>query len=718
MKTSRIIVAAILLGAASLSLSAWSPKGDKIKTRWAADVTPETAWQSYPRPQLVRTDWQNLNGLWKLAISDRNADAKNISYDREILVPYCIESSLSGVMESFTPEQKFWYSREFTLAPSWKGKNIILHFGAVDYACEVYVNGKFVGSHVGGNNSFSLDITKAVKTKGANTLEVRGTDPTDTGTVTRGKQQLNPKGIWYTPVSGIWKTVWMEPVSALSIKSVVPTTAISGKVSFDITLSGKATGKELVEIEVLDGGKKIAGYEGPVSGAALTVEQPELWSPDSPKLYRTVLTLKSAGKVLDKAESYFAIREISTVIDQMGNTRFALNGDILFQWGPLDQGWWPDGLLTPPSEEAMIYDMIQLKKMGFNTIRKHIKVEPELYYHYADSLGLMIWQDMPSGFQTAKAGEQHVGAYAAHDWDAPAEHEEQWKFEYEEMVNNLKFFPSITTWVVFNEGWGQFRTAKTAEFAYGLANGRIINAVTGWTDRKVGDIYDIHNYPSTAMKLVDECGGRMSVLGEFGGLGLPVEGHTWQETNGWGYKNMAASLDLLNNYSRLCYDLEALIAQGLCAAIYTQTTDVEIELNGFMTYDREVCKLNEQNLHMLHSRLYNVEPTMFKYLVKRSPEKKIARIAPRQSVVYKENFNFDGSTENLSIWLESGTNAVIKINGKEIFNGAIRQTRSYNHYNISDYVKYLRKGENTIEFSLTNEAPKKAASFDFALTTF
>ena len=709
---------AIALFLSSTAAFAWKPAGDRIMTKWGKSLTPETAWQSYPRPQLQREQWQNLNGLWECSVTSQDAAMSSVKFDKEILVPFAIESALSGLGERFLPTDKLWYKRSFTVDPSWKGKNVILHFGAVDYSCEVFVNGKSVGKHVGGNNSFSFDITKALKSKGANTLVVAVTDPTDTATDTRGKQQLNPRGIWYTPVSGIWKTVWLEPVSKTSIKQILADTDIkTGKVSFNIILNG-ATGSETASIEVLDGDKVVANYEGPVSDAAVTVPSPVLWAPDQPKLYNTRIVLKKAGKVLDSACSYFAIREISKVKDVMGNTRFALNGKAVFQWGPLDQGWWPDGLLTPPSEEAMIYDMVQLKKMGFNTIRKHIKVEPELYYYYADSLGIMMWQDMPSGFETAKASEQHVGSNWENDWDAPAEHEAQWKYEYKEMVDNLRFYPCITTWVVFNEGWGQFRTAEMVAYAESLRNGRIINGVTGWTDRNVSDIYDIHNYPSTSMKLKDECNGRISILGEFGGLGLPVEGHTWSKANGWGYRNMDGALSLMNDYSRLVYDLEALIPMGLSGAIYTQTTDVEVELNGFMTYDREITKLNPGMMHVLASRLYAAEPAVYKHLVERTPGGKIKEIAPASSMTYKDSFNYDGKTSNLSLWLESASTIKVTINGTVVFDAPIRQTRNFNHYNISDYVSVLKKGENSIIFEIKNEAPKKATSFDYAITTF
>lgn len=718
----KIILAA---SAAALLLSlipaaAWSPAGDRIMTRWGKEVTPDNVWQSYPRPQLRREQWKNLNGLWNYSVTAQDAALSSVAFDGEILVPFAIESSLSGVGRAFQPTDKLWYRTTFSLDRSWKGKNIILHFGAVDYRCEVFVNGKSAGRHVGGNNSFSFDITRFVKTSSENTLVVAVTDPTNTEADTRGKQTLEPRGIWYTAVSGIWKTVWLEPVSPTSIVKVVPQGDIAtGRVSFAFDLRG-AKGGETVAIEVLDGGKVIASYEGKPDDAAVTVPDPVLWSPDCPKLYDFNVTLRRGSAVLDNASSYFALRQVSVVKDEMGNSRFALNGKALFQFGPLDQGWWPDGLLTPPSEEAMLYDMQVLKESGCNTIRKHIKVEPELYYYYADSLGLMMWQDMPAGFETAKAKEQHVGSSYPEDWDAPAEHEAQWKYEFAEMLDRLSFFPSITTWVVFNEGWGQFRTPQITEWVRSInCSDRLINSVTGWADRGVGDMYDVHNYPSTAMKLVNETGGRISVLGEFGGLSLRVDGHLWNPENGWvPYRSTSENLDLMNSYTRLMYDLEALVAQGLSGAIYTQTTDVEIELNGYMTYDREVQKMSPAILNILHSRLYAVKPAVYQTVIPRHLFPCVEKIAPASTAVFEEDFPYDGKSEHLSIWMSSPTTVTVYVNGVKVLATPVRQTRSYNHFNISNAIGLLHEGSNDIRFEIENRNPKAPASFDYSLTSY
>ena len=719
MNYKKLFAIAFLTLGLAVCASAYTPVQGKMMTRWGTQVTPENVWQSYPRPQLVRSDWQNLNGMWKCSVTAQDAGIGSVKFDKEILVPFCIESTLSGIGQSFMPEDRLWYKRSFTIDKAWKGKNILLHFGAVDYRCEVFVNGKSVGKHIGGNNSFFFDITRVARVGAENIVVVTVTDPTSTETDTRGKQLLEPRGIWYTPVSGIWKTVWLEPVAATSILRVTPETKMDGSVSFDFELRG-AKGSETVAIEVVDGGKVVASYEGKAAGAALKIADPELWTPDTPKLYHFNVALKRGKTVLDKASSYFAVRELGVVKDVMGNSRFALNGKSLFQFGPLDQGWWPDGLLTPPSEEAMIYDLQELKKMGVNTIRKHIKVEPELYYYYTDSLGIMMWQDMPSGFIPNQTPTQHVGSNDPQDWDAPVEHEAQWKKEFTEMYQTLRFFPSITTWVIFNEGWGQFRTPEITAWVKDLDKGaHMINSVTGWTDRNVGDMLDIHNYPSTAMKLKDDCGGRISTLGEFGGLSLRVEDHLWNSSVGWvPYRSTSGNVDLMNSYSRLMYDLEGVIAHGLSGAIYTQTSDVETELNGYMTYDREVVKFNEASLNILHSRLYEVQPAVYEHIVTRPEEPLVRGIKPGETATYTHEFEAGKAYKHLDIWISSNNFVTAILNGHEVFAGQVRQTRNYNHFNLSYAAKYLKPGKNVFEFKIENRNPKQLTEFRYGLTGY
>lgn len=716
---------------------AWAPQGDKIKTEWADKVTPQNAWQNYPRPQLKRTEWTNLNGLWKYAVTNMSTDKNKVKFNDEILVPFAIESALSGVAKTFTPEDKMWYRREFTADNISKDKLTFLHFGAVDYECQVWVNNQLVGSHKGGNNPFSFDITKFLKKKGNQVLELSVTDPTDTESITRGKQQLNQRGIWYTPVSGIWQTVWLESVDETHIRSIHPQANITKstvKVNMDIA---DMDGNEQINIRVLDNGKAIATVSQKAT-KVIEIALPNIiqWTPETPKLYTLEIELKDGKKVLDKVESYFAMREISTVTDDKGYKRVGLNGKPIFQWGTLDQGWWPDGLLTPPSAEAMLWDMVQLKNMGFNTIRKHIKVEPALYYYYADSLGLMLWQDMPSGYSTKRQEQEFLNAESKEDWNAPAEVAAQRQKELNEMIDNLSFFPSITTWVIFNEGWGQHNTKAIAEWTMQKDPTRLINAVSGWTERYVGNFYDIHNYPATSMIFPQYSGNRISVLGEFGGLGLPVQNHLWNPNmRNWGYKNMDGSIDFVNDYSRLLYDLETLIAQGLSAAIYTQTTDVEGEVNGLITYDRKITKIPVQYLNILHSRLFRVPAAKTITLIadsqngpKQNREITLNGVKQTVQTPYEikgdatvtavQKFKTDRLFTNLSLWLNVNDYAKVKLNGVTILDQPVRYTRHYNQYNISNFASYLQKGENILEIEVTQKENGKNMDFDFGLTGF
>lgn len=714
---------------------AWTPKGDKIKTQWGETVTPENAWRTYPRPQLKRTDWQNLNGLWKYAIIDQKTEKNAVKFTDEILVPFAIESSLSGVAKTFTPNDKLWYQRSFTVNAKDKGKQILLHFGAVDYACQVWVNNKLVGSHTGGNNPFSFNITSALKASGIQTLELSVVDPTDYESITRGKQQLNQKGIWYTPVSGIWQTVWFEAVNNTYINSVLTTSDIAKKtiqLNFDIV---NAKGNERLKIKVLNGKNEIAVVNQKVTdNIEISIPNPVLWSLATPKLYTLQIELLNGKKSIDKVESYFAMREVKVAKDNMGYNRVFLNGKPVFQYGTLDQGWWPDGLLTPPSPEAMIWDMIQLKEMGFNTIRKHIKVEPALYYYYADSLGIMLWQDMPSGFATARAKEEHIGHLDTKDWEAPASVAAEWRKEFTEMITNLRFFSCITTWVVFNEGWGQHNTVENVKWAQNLDKSRIINGVTGWTDRKLGDMYDVHNYPVTSMIKTKYNDNRISALGEFGGLGLPLKEHLWNPNmRNWGYKNIDGAIDLATDYARLMYDLETLIAQGLGAAIYTQTTDVEGEVNGLITYDRKIIKLPAGLISIMHSRLYNQTSASAVELIADAQggdtlEREITidginqkvnmpyQITKASKIKCVQSFKTDKLYKNLSLWLDVNGSTSILLNGVKVFESDVRNTRCYNQFNISNFSYLLQKGENTLVIEVDQKA--KRGDFDFGLTAF
>ena len=585
------ILFTLALGAMSQVFThAWEPKGDKIKTVWAEQVTPENVWQSYPRPQLQRAEWINLNGLWKYAVTDQNTVRKNVSFEGEILVPFAIESSLSGVQKTFLPTDKLWYQREFTLDPSWKNKSAILHFGAVDYECQVWVNNRLVGTHKGGNNPFSFDITKYLKKSGPQSIEVAVTDPTDTESISRGKQQLNQEGIWYTPVSGIWQTVWLEAVNKTYIRQVLPSTDIerkSVKLAFDIA---GAKGNEEVKIEVLDDGKVIKTVEQKLTNAMeIDVPNAVLWSPESPKLYHLNIVLSNGGRVLDRVKSYFALRKVDARKDECGYNRICLNNQPIFQYGPLDQGWWPDGLYTAPTDEALLYDIVKTKAWGFNMIRKHVKVEPARWYYHCDKEGMLVWQDMPSG----DMGNQ----WAPHTYNGGTDKERteesirNYYKEWKEIMDLCVSNPSVVVWVPFNEAWGQFDTEKAAEWTKTYDPSRLVNPASGGNFRACGDILDLHNYPGPAMYLFDPV--RVNVLGEYGGIGLAVENHLWWNKRNWGYVQFKNSDEVTAEYVKYAKELKAMVPKGFSAAVYTQTTDVEGEVNGLMTYDRKVIKINE-----------------------------------------------------------------------------------------------------------------------------
>lgn len=561
----------------------WAPKRGPLTTPWVEQITPDQVHPEYPRPQMVRSEWKNLNGLWEYAITDAEAE-QPADFTGEILVPFPVESALSGVMQPVLPDQRLWYRRSFDVPQAWSGRRILLHFGAVDCEAQVWVNGHSAGIHQGGFDAFSFDVTDYLQPTGPNELVVAVLDPTDTGTQARGKQVLRPGGIMYTAVTGIWQTVWLEPVSPISIESmrIVPDVD-RGSVSVSVqTHSVGATGIVNVVVKEADGeivGRAIGQVGTPVQ-VALPVAR--LWSPDTPYLYQVDVDLRAGGSVQDRVESYFGMRKVALGKDPQGLTRILLNDEFLFQVGPLDQGWWPDGLYTAPSDEALRYDIEVTKQLGFNMLRKHVKVEPARLYYWADRLGLLVWQDMPSG-------DRGIGPQDP-DIQRTAQSAHQYYRELQAMIDGLYNHPSIIMWVPFNEGWGQFDTAKVVDFVKGYDPTRLVNNASGWTDRGVGDVNDMHRYPGPGMPEPEE--ERAVVLGEFGGLGLPLEGHTWQSSANWGYVSYENSDELTEAYVDLFRQMQSLIRDGLSGAVYTQTTDVEVEVNGLMTYDRKLLKLD------------------------------------------------------------------------------------------------------------------------------
>lgn len=590
----------------------WQPISGKIMTPWGEKLYSEKPLNEYPRPQLVRANWQNLNGLWQYAITSTSQQSLPGSFDGQILVPFCVESALSGVGKTVGKDQLLWYKNTLNQQPLKKGEQLLLHFGAVDWQCDVFMNGVKVGSHEGGSDPFSFNITRFLKKGNKQEIALRVWDPTDDGPQPRGKQVKNPHGIWYTPVTGIWQTVWTETVPTTYIASTRHTPDIDNKqLKVSAQIEGALPG-DLVKFVAYEGNTAVgeatlpSGVEG-----SLEIENPKLWSPASPYLYDLKIQLLRGVKQIDYAESYFAMRKITIQPDKKGIQRLALNDQILFQYGPLDQGWWPDGLLTAPSDEALAYDVAKTKEMGFNMIRKHIKVEPARWYKHCDSIGILVWQDMPSGDLVGNRWDMNPGKISGLNWDKErsATSEAYYRKEWNAIMETLHNFPSIVVWVPFNEAWGQFKTKEITEWTMKKDPSRLVNSASGGNYFYTGHILDIHNYPDPAMPDPTLFGknGQTLVLGEFGGLGLPIEGHTWQNKDNWGYQSFKNQEELLQRYTRLMTDFKRLIPMGLSAGVYTQTTDVEIETNGIMTYDRKVIKIPTATLVRLHNDLYNVK---------------------------------------------------------------------------------------------------------------
>jgi beta-galactosidase/beta-glucuronidase len=590
-RTLSFAISALAIFSAATLSAQWKPAGDKIKTQWADQIDPENVLPEYPRPQMVRTQWENLNGMWDFSLNERGGEA---SYGEKILVPFAVESSLSGLQKTVTPDDEMWYKRTFDVPTAWRGKDVLLHFGAVDWKADVYVNGNMVGSHQGGFTPFSFNVTPYLNARGSQTLEVRVWDPSDRGFQPRGKQIMRPNGIWYTAVSGIWQTVWMEPVASNHIAGVKAIPSVDdGSVSFTVS-APNAGGGDMVEITVLDGGTVVGSGKGR-AGANIGVRIPnaKLWSPDSPFLYDVKVTLVSGGKAVDAVDSYTAMRKISYRRDTNGIQRMYLNDEPLFHFGPLDQGWWPDGLYTAPTDEALLYDIQKTKEWGFNMIRKHVKVEPARWYYHCDREGILVWQDMPSGDGGNRWDADTYGG--GDDKNRTIESKNNYYQEWKEIMDLCISNPSVVVWVPFNEAWGQFDTEIVAEWTKNYDPSRLVNPASGGNHRDCGDIVDNHNYPKPRFKVYDS--NRVTVLGEYGGIGLPLENHLWNpDMRNWGYVQFKNAAEVTNEYIKYTEMLEHFVISGYAAAVYTQTTDVEGEVNGIMTYDRKVVKMDEDRI--------------------------------------------------------------------------------------------------------------------------
>ena len=574
-----LVVAGAVALASQTTFAQWKPVEGNMMTQWAKNVDPKAPWPEHPQPQLERKTWTNLNGLWDYSITEQGA-AKPATWDGQILVPYPIESALSGVKKPLTNKENLWYHRTFAAPQLAGGQRLLLHFGAVDWESTVTLNGKALGTHRGGYDAFTYDITDSIKA-GDNDLVLSVFDATG-GYQPKGKQHFpaikNPGGIMYTPCSGIWQTVWLEVVAESYVDDIRITPDLDGgKVVVKAMAKGKdAAGK--VKLTALADGKTVASSEGTAGqDIALKIDSPKVWTPDTPFLYD--LTIDYGN---DSVHSYFGMRKVSVGKDDKGFVRILLNNKFVFQVGFLDQGFWPDGIYTAPTDEALRWDIEATKKLGMNMARKHVKVEPQRWYYWADKLGLIIWQDMPAGGFAKGTTKEKDGTAASPEAD------QNLQTEMTAMVQQHMNHPSIIMWIVFNEGWGQYDTPRFVKFVKDMDPSRLVSNASGWHDRACGDIVDMHNYPGPGAPKSEPV--RASVLGEFGGLGFPVPGHTWVEKS-WGYRSMTSQKQLTNKYIDLLkksYELKD--SAGLNAVVYTQTTDCETECNGLITYDRAIIK--------------------------------------------------------------------------------------------------------------------------------
>jgi hypothetical protein len=709
-----------------------------LKTRWASEVSGTLPLPEHPRPQMRREAWGSLNGPWEYAIQPAAQEPPE-RYEGKILVPFPVESQLSGVQRSVGKENRLWYRRTFSRPPLVVEQRLLLHFGAVDWHAIVWVSGRQVGEHKGGYDPFTFDVTDALADGEEQTLVVSVWDPSDEGSQPCGKQKVNPHGIWYTPVTGIWQTVWWEVVPAAHIARLVITPDVDRRqVRVAVQAAGGGEGLTAAA-RLLAEGREVARAGRPAAEPmALTVEQPRLWSPDSPFLYDLEVRLLRDGQEIDRVESYCALRKIALVKDAAGwegagaLDRIALNDRVLFQCGPLDQGWWPDGLYTAPTDEALRYDLEITKQLGFNAARKHVKVEPARWYYWADRLGLMVWQDMPNAgpiFMSVGGPEGEAEPAAA----------AQFRAELQAMIDARYNHPSIVVWVPFNEGWGQHDTNATLRWVKEYDPTRLVNGPSGWTDMGFGDLYDLHRYPGPGM--YPPAPGRATVLGEFGGIGRALEGHLWKADQNWGYQNTQSDAELQQVYERLYQDLALCIRNGLAAAIYTQLTDVEVEVNGLLTYDRAVIKFDAGRLAALHRGLYapvttlrartvlpaaRQAPQQWRYTIEEpgegwersafddsgwqtgsapfgNPEAPLFRIATpwsSETIWLRRRFALTmeeiGLIENLHALLQNNDNATLYLNGVEVS----REKGHSTGYRLSPLGQAgrgaLREGENLL----------------------
>ena len=593
------VVVSLALGWSIPSASSADSPAPSLTTPWTEKVNPDAPLPEYPRPQLRRESWTNLNGQWDYAIRPADASGLPASYEGKITVPFAVESALSGAKRRISPNEKLWYRRSIASPKLAPGERLVLNFGAVNWQAEIFVNGAPLRRHLGGYDSFSIDLTDALKPAAEQEIVVAVTNPVETGAQPRGKQLSHPGGIWYTPVTGIWQTVWLEILPAAAVADLVVTPDFDhSRVRLQLSLQVFAPEKLSAEIAVKAGRQVIARATPTDMSQPIDLDLPNAraWSPADPFLYEVEVTVR-AGQSVDRVHSYFGLRKVEVVRATDGLDRIFLNNHPIFLLGPLDQGWWPDGLYTAPTDEALRWDVATMRQMGFNMVRKHVKVEPARWYYHCDQLGLLVMQDMPSAAREGTPGhwlgwnEQTDGAFSP-------EEDGQFVSELIALVRQHRHFPSIVSWDPFNEGWGQHRTNEIIAMVKRLDPTRLVDGPSGWTDFGLGDMIDCHAYPGPGMLPVQS--GRASFLGEFGGLGFPVQGHLWQTKDFWRTSDHSSVEELTAEYRELIEKLPPLVKKGLAAAVYTQLTDVEGEINGYVTYDRRVIKMPADKLAPLH----------------------------------------------------------------------------------------------------------------------
>jgi len=575
---------------------------NQLTTPWADSIDTDNVLGEYPRPIMQRDEWLNLNGYWDFALCDSGAVCPEV-FEKQILVPYPVESYLSGIQDSVFHNNEVWYHRTFEVPENWKGKHILLNFGAVDWRADVWVNDTHLVCHEGGYTAFSVDITSALIDAKEQDIKVRVWDPSDEGYQPCGKQCIHPGTIWYTASTGIWQTVWLEPVKEEHIRRLVTIPDLdNGKVKMFAHTEGDTDDCD-ISVNVLFDDKVVASATGKANDS-LFIVMPEgfyTWTPDNPWLYDLDIKLKRGDEILDDVDSYTAMRKFSSGKDKSGRKVLLVNDEQVFQFGPLDQGYWPDGLYTAPTDEAIFFDIQQTKLCGFNMTRKHLKVEPARWYTYCDRVGLLVWQDMPSGDEDITVDNKLPTKtdYCRRSQESI----DNYMRELQEVMDQLMSYPCICTWVLFNEGMGQFNTKEVAQWAKAYDPTRWIDAASGGNFYYTGDILDSHHYPSPFISFSQR--NYATVIGEYGGLGLTVPGHVWDD-NTWSYKEYDNSTQLRHYYDVYTSYFYSLKLQGLSAAVYTQLTDVENETNGLMTYDRKVMKIDRDWLYNFNQMVMNM----------------------------------------------------------------------------------------------------------------